>query len=391
MTAEIKYEYLEHIAIRSIPTDGQDAFAGFVTQDGKIAFDRVIDSPFLEFDEKTLIRFGPDDHIHQEYKDALATPGFIASGIIDFNQYAFVENCALPIDFDTNEAVIGEPLCWGCDFALWYAERHKLPKMVRRFADPCFRRQLDETLDRNTIRGEAVVLSAPGQDIYGHWLLDMLPRLNVLREAGLDSLPVYCDSVPRWAAYFLKSFGLDIDAIRPHPSRFFRVEHAKVPTSSKSGFRLGGRALEDAWAQVRPPAVYSMPISAMAEKIFFSRRGWSKGNRESFDNIDALERAAQSRGYRIVSPQDYTVEQQLLMMREARIVIGEDGSALHNIVFAQPGIRLGVLSLRHRNNLWHYGIAHIKQGHVAYIFPENHTPKHIEVSTFHEFVDALEA
>ena len=50
-----------------------------------------------------------------------------------------------------------------------------------------------------------------------------------------------------------------------------------------------------------------------------------------------------------------------------RIIIGEDGSALHSIIFSRKQIRLIVLMSPNRMNLWHAGICEILDHQISYM------------------------
>jgi capsular polysaccharide biosynthesis protein len=69
-------------------------------------------------------------------------------------------------------------------------------------------------------------------------------------------------------------------------------------------------------------------------------------------------------------PQEHSVAEQSRVFAEARIVIGEDGSALHNIIFSAPGAILLVLSVPERMNLWHLGICETIGHKITYLEAE---------------------
>lgn len=386
----LTFEYVEAVAERSIPKDGHNVHAGFTSPDGRIAFTRYFDSPYPKLEDNTLIRFGDDQATAKEYSDALQTPGFIASGTLQLNGYTFFESCALPIDFATGNALIGEPICWGGDFAHWYAKDHKLPDIIARMEEPSFRRQVAQILRGKSDIEQGIVLSQPGHEIYGHWLLDIVPKLNVLSRADPGKIPIFCNSVPAWASYFLDCFEFDKSRLRKHPAQSFRLGQALIPTSSKSGYRLGAASLRDAWARISQIPSVPLPEGLAGAKVFFSRRKWKQSTRSSVFNIVELETLAEARGYKIIAPEELTIPQQITLVRDARILVGEDGSALHSIIFAETGARLGVISLPDRANLWHYGICHILGHRLAYCYAQPEDTPTVPAKTFNSFLDVLE-
>lgn len=369
----------------TFPTGGS-----FRNSDYRIKFDCYVQNPAARSDTVSLLDLPEQQSIRDQYLWNVAAPGFLSAGVLSFSDYSFFENCALPIEVRRREAIIGEPVCWGIDFAKWYAGQHNLDTLM---GDNLSRRILNPTLRdlrHHRIRNSAVIMSAPGQEIYGHWLLDIIPRLHVLSLGPSFHLPIYFNNLPRWATYFLDALDIDLKRFLPHPSRFFRVENALVPTASKSGYRLGETSLKAAWARIadayRPPA---MARERLGQKVFFSRRKLTHSARRSPENIEDMELALERRGYKIVVPETLSIAEQICVMREARVVIGEDGSALHNIIFGYPGLRLGVLSLPERTNLWHMSLCQILGHSLAYCsLPEAGMP--MDIAALNEFVDGLE-
>lgn len=391
MSGSFTFKYIEHIAAESLPKQDNDANKGFANPARNMDFTGYTANTALPYNPDVLLRFGNDNFIVEQYLVAIHAPEFIAAGILEFSDFGFFENCALPIDLVTREALIGEPICWGCDFADWYASEHDLGELFERQLSKNYLNKIYNGLTDHTVQGDAIILSAPGQEIYGHWLLDVIPKLNVLMQAGHDAAPIYFNSLPDWSAYFLGGFGIDRARIRPHPSRYFRVRRAIIPTASKSGFRLGAESLKQAWGRIARPARVSLPSEFIGEKIFLSRRNWAGSARPSYVNIDEIEAMAGARGYKIVRPEALSIPQQIRLMQSARIIVGEDGSALHNVIFSEPGARLGVLSLPERTNLWHLSICHVLGHQLAYCYGENDGLPTLDPSKFNAFLDVLEA
>lgn len=383
-----KFKYVEHIA-EEVGSVGSDVNYNFHNAERRVSFNRCVEAFAPVYSDDVLIKFDNDEFIRKSYRDAVHTPGFIGSGILEFEDYGFFENCALPIDLKRQESIIGEPLCWGCDFAEWYANEHNLDALFERHLEGgYFSKAINRIIDHR-VNEECIIMSAPGQEIYGHWLLDILPRLHVLSLSDHFDKPIYFNHVPEWSWIFLNSFGIDRRRIRPHPSRFFKPRRAIVPTSSKSGYRLGVEAMKKAWARVERPGRVELPSDCIGEKVFLSRRGWA-GARSSFDNISDLEDLAESRGYKIVRPEKLSVVQQIRVMQNARFVMGEDGSALHNVIFSEPGLRLGVLSLPERANLWHLSICHVMGHRAAYCYGQS-DQSIIGLQKLDDFIDVLES
>ncbi|EGF93568.1 hypothetical protein ABI_20080 [Asticcacaulis biprosthecium C19] len=361
----------------------------FANRDYRVSFRCVADNPPPVDDVAALLPLDGYARLETGYRNAMRTPGYLANGIFTFEDYGFFDACAQPIHIGRREALMGEPICWGIDFADWHARTHNLADILDKSTG--YLDQLMQKLRNQTVSGSAIVLSAPGQEIYGHWLLDVVPRLWTLNQAGHTTEPILFQGLPEWASYFLDIFDIDPARLRRHPASLFRVERALVPSASKSGFRLGTASLSAALAQVldahKPVEV---PPKLVGEKIFFSRRKLAHSSRRSVVNIYAVEAEAARRGYHIVAPESLSVAQQIELMKTARIVVGEDGSALHNIVFAPKGAGLGVLNLPGRDNLWHLGLCQMLGHKAAYLDLPADPEWPLDLGRFNQLLDALE-
>jgi len=373
---------------KDISPQGQD----FISPDYRIVFSCRVDNPPPEVSTAALLEYPGQEALRKMYFDAVNTPGFLASGMLSFHDYGFFENCALPIDVFRREAIVGEPLFWGKDFAEWYADTHKLSDLLDRTLSGGYVDYILGQLRGHIINEPTVILSAPGQEIYGHWLLDTVARLDMLTQSEYVDMPILFNNLPAWADFFLKSFGVDKSLIRPHPARFFKVQQAIIPSSAKSGFRLGDTSLKNAWARLNSICVEeSIGRDLLGAKIYFTRRKLSHNGRRGAVNADDVETCLINRGYKIVAPETLSIPQQVTLMRNARIVVGEDGSALHNVIFGEPGMKLGVLTLPERTNMWHLGICHLLGHKCAYYRLPAEAEQPIDLPSLGDFLDVLEA
>jgi capsular polysaccharide biosynthesis protein len=63
--------------------------------------------------------------------------------------------------------------------------------------------------------------------------------------------------------------------------------------------------------------------------------------------------ALEPRGFTVVHPEDHHYRKQFEMFRQADIVVGEDGSAMHNAGFCRKDTPLVVWSRADKVNWWH--------------------------------------
>ncbi len=188
--------------------------------------------------------------------------------------------------------------------------------------------------------GEAVLLCGPAYRMYGHWLVDFLPRLHVLTHLGLDLrtlaylLP---DDIAPFARAWLRLLGIADSQVATYDVRTetCHVARALVPTA----FRGDGRAntlLAAAARSFREAVLGEAGACVTAtRRLFVSRRNWGNDSR-TLTNARAVEAQLAEDGFEIVYPEEMGIPDQVRMFSEARMLVGEYGSGLHNSIFCGP-------------------------------------------------------
>ena len=215
--------------------------------------------------------------------------------------------------------------------------------------------------NRVVIDKPALLVFGPGSSIYGHWLLDFLPRIFIAQQLMgplLDDfvLPLPSDS-PDWVARMIHTFcGIEPDRFCYYSRHDDLVvcRRACLPSYAHSG-NAGDytphpiiRAFYD---QFGDPGA-----SRTKRRICLSRRAQERGTFGAwriFEARETLERMAVARGFEIVQPEALSLPQQVELFRSADCILGEHGSGMHAAVFADPGTivaTVGALN-RHQSNI----------------------------------------
>lgn len=364
--------------------------ASFDDPDRRLSFQQIFDTRLAPYLPDGLIRFADWQRLDAAYRDVIAHPPFILSGMLHLDDHAFLENDALPVNMARREALIGGAIGWGTDYAAWYIDDHRLKRVIDTWPLSKGLRSVIKNPALLRPLPPAIIMSCPGHDIYGHWLIDILPRLTSLRHPSIDRLPILLNLVPTWAGFFLEALDIDPGRVRRHPGRFFSLEQALLPTMCKTGSALAPRLLREAWDLVLAHYQRNPLPGPPSPKIFLSRSRWGLRMRD-FADRDTIDQHMIRRGYRVVHPQDLAVREQIALMQGARIVVGEDGSALHNVAFCRPGAALGVLSTPERDNLYHFSICQIRGHKVGYCPVADGLSDDAAATVLDDFLDVLEA
>jgi capsular polysaccharide biosynthesis protein len=230
---------------------------------------------------------------------------------------------------------------------------------------------------RQTLRidEEVVLLSGPGYSMYGHWLVDFMPRLHVLTALGYDLATLRYllphDTRP-FVLDWLRHLGIGDAQLIPYQTATQKCEIARalIPTN----LRGNGRAsplLAEAVADFRHRI--GVTVSGVPHRrIFVSRRNWNNPTRQ-LTNIDQVEALFRRRGFEIVFPETMNIAWQVRLFSESRIIAGEYGSGLHGGIFAPANATIIALrGTEHHPGFLQSGLSHASGHHCGYVFGNTH-------------------
>ncbi|HVE79631.1 MAG TPA: glycosyltransferase family 61 protein [Gemmatimonadaceae bacterium] len=188
------------------------------------------------------------------------------------------------------------------------------------------------------LAGTTVVLSLPGGNTYYHWIVELLPRLELLRRAGVDVLAANHIVVPSLRHNFQReTFArLGLDAGRAVWSD--REPHLVADRMIVPSF-VGRSGFTPPWVVewVRTHLGSGEPTPRAARRLYVSRQ---RSRKRRLTNGAEVERLLEDAGFEVVFPEDHDVATQARLFREAEAVVGVHGSAFTNLVFCGPGTRI---------------------------------------------------
>ena len=221
------------------------------------------------------------------------------------------------------------------------------------------------------IKGSAACIHGPGYNVYGHWLIDILPRLSVLASAGYDIstlryiLPFDC---PRVGLEFLHLMGIPPEHLLAYDpqTEIVQFEELIVPTNLRAGNRLHSTFSEAtrAWVQRILP---ESPIAKPERRLFVSREN-ADSNRRLVNRTD-IEEIAKRYGFDIVYPEKLPLVEQIALFRSARQVVGEYGSGLHGTIYGNSSLHCCALrGTSHWLGFIQSSLAHAFHQTASYVF-----------------------
>ena len=188
---------------------------------------------------------------------------------------------------------------------------------------------------------EYVLLKSAWDTNYGHWLVDVAPKLRLLQHLPLRGTPrfVVARQQPAMAQVVRDTLALagfpnadlyELDAV---PRRFDRlvvlgmVSHHPV-SKSPSAIRFLEELGRDLTADTH-------------RRIYLSR---NRGTRRLITNEDELLPLLTERGYTVVAPETLALREQIALFKGASIVAGNLGAGFSNLVFSPPGVSVLALT-----------------------------------------------
>ncbi len=202
-----------------------------------------------------------------------------------------------------------------------------------------------------------VSLVGPHSDAFGHWIWHQIPRFVAALESGmLPEMPVLVDrDMPpsHFEALALAVGSRAMPIVTVPPGTIVRVGRAWYASGLFHVPYLPVNDVRWTWSHIAtPPGRYTVPLAAMAlsaralggvgrgERIYLARRPHL---RRCLTNASEIEDIARARGFAIVFPEELTFEDQLRIVRDARYVVGPEGSAMFGTFYARPGLRIAIL------------------------------------------------
>jgi capsular polysaccharide biosynthesis protein len=188
----------------------------------------------------------------------------------------------------------------------------------------------------------ALLLKKKGQTNFGHWLVELLPRLFL--HARTNAHPKVFVHAPAAgfefiASMYRQSIELCCDGVEiiPIPSAATRVEAVRLITGVSKLNSYFSPLVRDMAGHM----VHSVGQPGGSTKLFVSR---STEHGRGLVNASEVEHFFEDRGFRVVDPSRLSIREQVCMFAAAGEVIGIMGAAMTNSIFAPPPVYPGYLA-----------------------------------------------
>ncbi len=188
-----------------------------------------------------------------------------------------------------------------------------------------------------TCAGTVGVLHTRGGDNYYHFLTDVLPRLELLRRAGIEPESYLVNRTTRFQRDLLDHLGITAGrCLGSEKYPHLRAERLVVPSLPDDDLRTPPWIVP--WLRDRfLPADVAPP-----HRRLYVGRGNQKHTRR-VDNEAEVLAALEPLGFESIDPGQMSPAEQVRAFAEAECVVGVHGAGLTNLAFCPPGV--GVVEL----------------------------------------------
>ncbi len=237
------------------------------------------------------------------------------------------------------------------------------------------------------IKGRVAVLSFPFAGTnYAHWLLDLLPRIYLIEQAGIDLNTIDYFIVNDYlSAVQIESLThLGISKNRVLTSQW--NPHIQASDLIVPSLVSGENSCDPNWSLgwLKQKFLTKLRIKKDQQSLIYINRKSVSYRRVL--NEDKLESLLVNRGFKSLSLEERSIFEQAELLYNASVVVAPHGAGLSNLVFCQP--KTIVIELLHHSavNLMYWQLSNTLNLDYHYILSQGELPP-VGVDSYDNFVD----
>ncbi len=224
--------------------------------------------------------------------------------------------------------------------------------------------------------GTVAVLSAMGANTYFHWMIDVLPRIDLLRRSGIpleqiDYFIVNGIHLP-FQQETLDILGISrekaLDGTNEYPH--IKADRLVVPSSPRHGTCNIGKWAFDFLREEFLGTEISKK-SEQTERIYINR---SRANRRKVINEPEVIDFLNKFGFQSIALESISVAEQARLFASAECVIAPHGAGLTNLVFCSPGTKVIEIFSPNYVSVSYWNISNQVGLNYCYLFSEGERP-----------------
>lgn len=184
--------------------------------------------------------------------------------------------------------------------------------------------------------GIAVTPEAPGN--YYHWLIDLLPRVGLLKSCGHSVDRVLVNGTKaHYEEMSLRALNFPVEKLYVTARDRFLIENAFVPSMDHFSKAIAP------WKIDMLRKLRTSRVGSFAKRIYVSRR---RAAVRRVINEDEFANILRSANFELLELESMTWDEQVAIFAQAEVVIAPHGAALANIAFCEPGSLIAEIGTR---------------------------------------------
>ncbi len=206
------------------------------------------------------------------------------------------------------------------------------------------------------IEGSVAVLSGLSGNVYFHWMVDVLPRIELLRQSGRDFAEIDWFLVNSCQHEFqretLRILGIPQEKVL-ESDRLSHIQATELIVPSFAGY-LGwpsGWAIDFLRREFLKEII---PGSSYPKRIYISR---SKARYRRVLNEEDVVEVLERLGFVSILPESMSLAEQIAHFYHAEVIVAAHGSGLTNTIFSRHGTKVIELVSPHYISHYYWGIS----------------------------------
>ncbi|RDV14864.1 glycosyltransferase family 61 protein [Pontibacter diazotrophicus] len=190
--------------------------------------------------------------------------------------------------------------------------------------------------------GVAAIVAQPAGNVYYHWMIDILPRIELLKKADeFDSIDYFVFNEIKYPFQkeTLKIFGIPenkIIEVKNLWNYHFQFDKLIFPSFTSELNRATYFTIKTLEKYIYPKQKTSQG-KQFYKKIYLSR---SKAPNRKLLNEQEVLCLLKAEGFYEIFPEEYSVIEQAEIFANAEVIVGVHGSAFTNIAFCKPATKV---------------------------------------------------
>ena len=225
---------------------------------------------------------------------------------------------------------------------------------------------------------ESIIFIGTFHSIWGHALTDSLKKLwfleteegKALLQQGVKLAYIYMEKSDSYTRKILSLAGIDNHFLIEikEPTRFKKVyvpddSILYYPENDCRKYTIEYKnTIRKFLSHIDGMLQHSVPIY---DKVYFTRRGTFQNGREWGESC--IEKVFVKLGYKVISPEQHSIEDQIRMLRNCSHFATTEGSISHSAIFCRPGTSVEIVRKVNRINYHQLIINEVAGVYVTYI------------------------